>query len=62
MKAFKKWWEYLKQKELPNVCSPFGIDFAKLGWQAALKEVLKQISLAPDGSIVNWIEKELEGG
>jgi len=57
MKQFEKW---ISEDEDSPVLSIDAERQREKGWRAALKEVLKQISYTPDGSIVNWIEKELE--
>lgn len=57
MKAFEKWLKrFYKNHQGVHHFDPT----CKMGWRAALEEVLKQVDQSnSDGSIVIWIEKEL---
>ena len=50
MEQFEKWWG---KEYRPS-------DIAKSSWRAALEEILKQIEhFNSDGSVIDWINKEL---
>ena len=59
MKAFKKWWDEIKEY-CHNLNGQFDKKDGEWTWRAALEEVLKQVDQSnSDGSIIDWIKKEL---
>jgi len=61
MEAFKEWWRKLPFDEQPHL-DPFGYNFAKLGWQAALEwvnKVCEEYEEDWDHSISDTIKEEL---
>lgn len=63
MREFAKWWVKQFKSDPKEIHGALAREICKItakSWRAALEEVLKQISYKPDGSIVNWIKKELE--
>lgn len=66
MKAFWDWWRELGENNyrVPNLGQAFktyDVDKAWVVWEAALKEVLKQIDQSPSrtNGIVDWIKEQL---